>query len=67
MFAIAANESVNKGYGGFLFLDAKNIELVQYYHDKFGATLVGMPHPYRMFIDENNARNLLEIYELKGE
>lgn len=67
LFAIAANESVNKGYGGFLFLDAKNIELVQYYHDKFGATLVGMPHPYRMFIDENNARNLLEIYELKGE
>ena len=67
LFAIAANESVNKGYGGFLFLDAKNIELVQYYHDKFGATLVGMPHPYRMFIDENNARKLLEIYELKGE
>lgn len=67
LFAIAANESVKKGYGGFLFLDAKNKELVEYYSEKFGATLVGMPHPYRMFIDEENAANLLKIYTLKGE
>lgn len=67
LFALAANESLNKGYGGFLFLDAKNIELVDYYHEKFGATLLGMPHPYRMFIDEDNAARLLDIYTLKGE
>ena len=67
LFAIAAKESVDKGYGGFLFLDAKNIELVEYYKEKFGATLLGMPHPYRMFIDEENAQKLLKIYTLKGE
>lgn len=67
LFAIAANESVKKGYGGFLFLDAKNKELVKYYSEKFGATLVGMPHPYRMFIDEENASKLLKIYTLKGD
>lgn len=67
LFAIAAKESVNKGYEGFMFLDAKNIDLVKYYHDKFGATLLGMPHPYRMFIDEHNAHKLLKVYTLKGE
>lgn len=67
LFAIAANESLKRGYGGFLFLDAKNIELVEYYKEKFGATLLGMPHPYRMFIDEENSCKLLKIYVLKGE
>lgn len=67
LFAIAANESFKRWYNGFLFWDAKNIELVTYYQEKFGATLLGMPHPYRMFIDEENANKLLEIYTLKGE
>lgn len=67
LFAIAAQESVDKGYGGFLFLDAKNMELVKYYHDKFGAVLLGMPHQYRMYIDEQNAQKLLKIYTLRGE
>lgn len=67
LFAIAAQESINRGYDGFLFLDAKNIELVNYYRDKFGAVLLGIPHPYRMFIDEASAQKLLKIYTLKGE
>lgn len=67
LFAIAAEISNTKGYGGFLFMDAKNMELVSYYSEKFGATLLGMPHQYRMYIDETNAQNLLKIYNLKGE
>lgn len=67
LFAMAAKESFDKGYGGFLFLDAKNTELVNYYHNKFGAVLLGMPHPYRMFIDEEKAQELLKIYTLKGD
>ena len=67
LFAIAAQTSVNNGYDGFMFLDAKNTDLVEYYHEKFGATLLGMPHPYRMFIDEYHANQLLSIYTLKGE
>ena len=67
LFAIAAKESVNRGYDGYLFLDAKNMDLVNYYHEKFGATLLGMPHPYRMYIDEVNANKLLKIYTFKEE
>lgn len=67
LFAVAAKESLNKGYGVFLFPGAKNMELVDYYHKAFGAILLGMPHPYRMFIDENQSKELLRIYTLKGE
>ena len=31
LFAIACQTSVNKGYGGFVFMDAKNSELVEHY------------------------------------
>ena len=31
LFAIAAIESVKRGYDGYLFLDAKNVQLVEYY------------------------------------
>lgn len=62
LFAIAANESKRRGYGGFVFMDAKNIELVEHYREALGAVLLGRPHPYRMFIDEESAEHLLKIY-----
>lgn len=65
LFAIAAQISVEKGYGGFVFMDAKNRELVNHYHKTLGAVLLGRPHPYRMFIDEENAARLLETYTFK--
>ena len=63
LFAIAAQRSVEKGYGGFLFLDAKNMELV--YREKLGAQWIGGPHQYRMFIDERAALDLLNKYTLE--
>lgn len=62
LFAIAAKVSKDKGYGGFLFMDAKNIELVEHYHNTLGAVLLGRPHPYRMFVDEESAMRLLDTY-----
>ena len=62
LFAIAAKISYDKGYGGFLFMDAKNIELVEHYRNTLGAVLIGRPHPYRMFVDEENAIKLLNTY-----
>ena len=62
LFAIACQTSVNKGYGGFVFMDAKNSELVEHYKDALGAALLGRPHPYRMIIDEEKAMKLLKIY-----
>lgn len=67
LFAIAVKRSVEYGYGGYVFMDAKNIELVRHYEKTLGALLLGRPHPYRMIIDEENAMKLLEIYTLKGE
>lgn len=64
LFAIAAQKSIERGYGGFVFLDAKNQELVQHYEEALGAVLVGMPHPYRMIIDEEAAAMLLKKYTL---
>lgn len=64
LFAIAAQKSMERGYGGFVFLDAKNPELVRHYEEALGAVLIGMPHPYRMIIDEEAAVRLLETYTL---
>ncbi len=62
LFAIAARISIEKNYGGFVFMDAKNTELVKHYSQTLGAVLLGRPHPYRMFIDEESAAKLLSIY-----
>lgn len=67
LFAIAAQRSVDLGYGGFVFMDAKNLDLVEHYSKTLGATLLGRPHPYRMFIDEEAAEELLRIYTLEVE
>lgn len=67
LFAIAAMESNKAGYGGFIYFEAKNMELVHHYHDKFGAVLIGIPHEYSMIIDETAAQELLAAYTLEGE
>ena len=58
----AAKISYDKGYGGFLFMDAKNTELAEHYRNTLGAVLIGRPHPFRMFVDEENAIKLLNTY-----
>ena len=67
LFAIAAKLSVDKGYGGYLFLDAKNMELVSHYENTLGAQLIGGAHPYRMVIDESAAKRIIEKYTLREE
>ncbi len=64
LFAIAAKKSADAGYGGFIFFEAKNMDLVKHYTEKFGAHLLGMPHPYSMIIDEEAAMKLLSSYTL---
>ena len=67
LFAIAAKKSMDFGYGGFVFMDAKNTDLVKHYQKVLGAALLGMPHQYRMIIDEESAAMLLNNYTLKEE
>lgn len=65
LFAIAIKKSIERGYGGFVFMDAKNIELVEHYQKTLGAVHIGGVHPYRMFIDESNAQKILNYYTLE--
>lgn len=64
LFAIAVQKSIDAGYGGFIYFEAKNMELVKHYEEKFGAALVGMPHQYSMVIDEEAAARLVKAYTL---
>lgn len=65
LFAIAIQKSLRLGYGGFVFMDAKNIDLVKHYQETLGATHIGGVHPYRMFVDESNAIRILKSYTLE--
>lgn len=65
LFAIAAQKSVDAGFGGFFFMDAKNMELVHHYQDALGALWIGLAHEYRMIVEEDAAARLLAVYTLK--
>lgn len=64
LFAIAAQKSLEAGYGGFIYFEAKNRDLVEHYREKFGAQLIRMRHKYSMIIDEESAQALLDAYTL---
>ena len=57
----AIKESYEKGYGGFIYFDAKT-ELIEYYKKEFGARLIGIQ---RMAIFEKEAEILYEKYNGK--
>lgn len=67
LFAIAVQKSLEKGYGGFVYFEAKNQRLVKHYQETFGARNIGGIHQFRMIIDETAAKELLQKYTLKEE
>ena len=67
LFAVAALVSLNRGYGGFIYMDAKNKRLVDHYIEILGASFVGGVHPYRLSVNEVAARKLIEFYNFKGK
>ena len=62
LFAIAADKSVQWGYEGAMHGFALNKELLEHYIETFNAELLGMLHDYQFFINEINAKKLLEVY-----
>lgn len=62
LFAIAADQSIEWGYEGAIHGFAANEELLRHYIDVFHAEYLGMLHQYQFFIDEEQAKNLLEVY-----
>jgi hypothetical protein len=68
LFAIAIKLSQANGFGGYVFFDAKNMELVEHYSASFGAQLLPTRyHDYRMEILEDRAMEVLEQYTLEGD
>lgn len=62
LFAIAADKSIEWGYEGAMHGFALNQELLEHYMQTFNAEFLGMLHDYQFFINENNAKKLLEVY-----
>ncbi|MBR1639208.1 MAG: hypothetical protein IJ688_07475 [Treponema sp.] len=62
LFAITADKSVQWGYEGAMHGFALNKELLEHYIETFNAEFLGMLHDYQFFINEINAKKLLEVY-----
>jgi hypothetical protein len=68
LFAIAIKLSLAMGFGGYIYFEAKNMELAEHYSQSFGARLLNARiHDYRMEIDEERAQKLIEKYTLEGD
>ena len=63
LFAIAAQKSMDYGFGGAITGFAANMDLVQHYCRAFHAEHIGMLHEYQIFIDEKPAQELVEVYD----
>jgi len=68
LFAIAMKLSYANGFGGYIFMDAKNMELVKHYQDMLGAELLPTRyHDFRLEVSEENARKIIDKYTLEGD
>jgi hypothetical protein len=68
LFAIAMRLSMSLGFGGYIFFDAKNLELVKHYSETIMANKINSPvHLYRMEVQEENAEKIINKYTLEGD
>lgn len=62
LFAIAAEKSLDYGYGGAMYGYAANVDLLKLYTEKYGARHLPVEHQYEVFFDEAAAINILKEY-----
>ena len=68
LFAIAIKLSLANGFGGHIYFEAKNQQLVDHYEKAFGALhLKTRLHEYRMEIEGDAAQKLIDKYTLEGD
>ena len=68
LFAIAIKLSVVNGFNGYIFFEAKNLELAEHYSDMIGAIRVpSRIHEYRMEVLEETAMKVIDAYTLEGD
>lgn len=63
LFAIAADKSLQWGYGGVMHGFALDRKLLNHYIETFHAEYLGILHQYQFLINEEEARKLLEVYQ----
>ena len=63
LLAIASEVSVKCGYEGFLYGEAMDKDLYDYYCDKFGAAyLPPLNNPYRFMLSGESTQHIREVY-----
>lgn len=63
LFAIASELSCKKGYDGYLYAEAVDKELYNYYLSEFNATPIPLHGcPYRFMLDDDATKKLREVY-----
>jgi hypothetical protein len=68
LFAVAMRLSMALGFGGYIYFDAKNIELVEHYSKMLGATMLPTRfYEYRMEVQEEMATKIIEKYTMEGD
>jgi len=68
LFAIAMKLSLSNGFGGYIFMDAKNQKLVDHYIETLGARRVSTRyHEHRLEVSEESAQKVIEKYTLEGD
>ena len=63
LFAIAAKKSIEFGYKGYMYGFAANEELLGHYVKSFHGEVLGILHPYQFAIDEESAKEIMEVYD----
>lgn len=63
LFAIAAQKSIECGFGGYFHGFAANEKLLAHYVDKLGATPLRMLHPNHFAVDSKSAKRIMEVYD----
>ena len=62
LFAIFGEQSVKKGYGGYVYGAAASPELLRYYQEKLGAKSYPGYRDYSLYIDERSMKKILDEY-----
>ncbi len=66
LFAIAGRYSVEKGYSGYVYGEAMDKDIMDYYIRNFGAEQFPFgepPHPYRIIVPESSMQDIMEVYD----
>lgn len=68
LFAIAIKLSLSLGFGGYICMTAKNMDLVKHYAEMLGAKRVPTRlHEYQMEVLEEDAQRVIKEYTLEGD